>query len=163
MGLSLTRATWMKATICLQLQICFHPFALPWFRMSEWFASALEYADMLIKWHWFLVDTLIFLPKTRLFLHGNTEKFLKFPYIFNVIFHLTLIFFVCWFRAANFSYGFLRKSGHAHCSMFFFQQNPLLAFGRTVLWKWLIVYPYKLHILVRLSQYKRFFRFDFLK
>ena len=43
-----------------------------------------------------------------------------------------VIIFVCWFRAANFSYRFLRKSGHAHCSMFFFQQNPPLAFGRTI-------------------------------
>ena len=40
-------------------------------------------------------------------------------------------------RSANFSYGFLRKSGHAHYSMFLLQQNPPLAFGRTMLWKWL--------------------------
>ena len=35
------------------------------------------------------------------------------------------------------SYGFLRKSGHALYSMCFFQQNAPLAFGRTLLWKWL--------------------------
>ena len=35
------------------------------------------------------------------------------------------------------SYGYLRKSGHTHYNMFFFQQNPPLAFGRTMLWKWL--------------------------
>ena len=40
-------------------------------------------------------------------------------------------------RSATFSYGFLRKSGHAHYSMLLLQQNPPLAFGRTMLWKWL--------------------------
>ena len=29
------------------------------------------------------------------------------------------------------------KSGHAHYRMFFFQQNPPLVFGQTMLWKWL--------------------------
>ena len=40
-------------------------------------------------------------------------------------------------RSANFSYGFLRKSGHAHYNMFPLQQNPPLAFGCTMFWKWL--------------------------
>ena len=33
------------------------------------------------------------LPKIRLFLLAHTEKFKKFPYIFNIKFHLGLIFF----------------------------------------------------------------------
>ena len=47
------------------------------------------------------------------------------------------VIFCLLIRSANFSYGFLRKSGDAHYSMFRLQQNPPLAFGRTMLWTWL--------------------------
>ena len=53
------------------------------------------------------------------------------------VFHKTKMLFCLLIRSANLSYGFPRKSGHAHYNMFFFQQNPPLAFGRTLFWKWL--------------------------
>ena len=47
------------------------------------------------------------------------------------------IYFLFADSISKLAYGLLRKSGHAHHRMFFFQQNPPFAFYCTILWKWL--------------------------